>query len=213
MLCGIDEAGRGPLAGPVCAAAVVLPPDFPLDILNDSKKLKARQREEARRLIVEKALAWGVAWASHTEIDEINILQASLLAMKRAFNCLLNPASYGWPQRLETETPFGKPFDQAALPPGLTAVVDGLHVPALPIPCTPLVKADASVHEVMAASIIAKTARDQLMEYYAGLYPAYGYERHKGYPTAEHRSLILKYGPSPIQRLSFKVENRKNTPG
>ena len=205
MLCGIDEAGRGPLAGPVCAAAVVLPADFPLDVLGDSKKLKPRQREDARRLIVDKALAWGVAWASHTEIDEINILQASLLAMKRAFNCLLNPASYGWPERLETETPFGKPFASAILPPGLTAVVDGLHVPSLPIPCTPLVKADASVHEVMAASILAKTARDHLMEYYGSLYPAYGYERHKGYPTAEHRSLVLKHGPSPIQRLTFRV--------
>jgi len=204
MLCGIDEAGRGPLAGPVCAAAVVLPADFPLDVLSDSKKLKPRQREEARVLIVDRAVAWGVAWASHTEIDEINILQASLLAMKRAFDCLLHPASYGWPERLETETPFGKPFVPAA-PPGLTAVVDGLHVPALPIPCTPLVKADASVHEVMAASILAKTARDQLMEHYAGLYPAYGYERHKGYPTTEHRSLVLKHGPSPIQRVSFRV--------
>jgi len=205
MLCGIDEAGRGPLAGPVCAAAVVLPADFPLDVLNDSKKLKPRQREEARLLIVDRAAAWGVAWANHTEIDEINILQASLLAMKRAFDCLLNSASGGWPQRLETETPFGKPFSPAALPPGLSAVADGLHVPALPIPCSPLVKADASVHEVMAASILAKTARDHLMEYYAGLYPAYGYERHKGYPTAEHRSLVLKHGPSPIQRLSFRV--------
>jgi len=205
MLCGIDEAGRGPLAGPVCAAAVVLPADFPLDVLADSKKLKPRQREDARLLIVDRALAWGVAWASHAEIDEINILRASLLAMKRAFECLLAPASYGWPQPLETETPFGKPFTPAALPPGLSAVADGLHIPSLPIPCTPLVKADASVHEVMAASILAKTARDQLMEHYAKLYPAYGYERHKGYPTTEHRSLVLKHGPSPIQRLSFKV--------
>jgi ribonuclease HII len=205
MLCGIDEAGRGPLAGPVCAAAVVLPADFPLDVLGDSKKLKPRQREEARLLIVDRAAVWGVAWASHREIDEINILQASLLAMKRAFNCLLNPASIGWPGQLETETPYGKPFTPAALPPGLTAVVDGLHVPSLPIPCTPLVKADASVHEVMAASILAKTARDYLMEHYAGLYPAYNYERHKGYPTKEHRSLILKHGPSPIQRMSFRM--------
>ncbi|MDR2718708.1 MAG: ribonuclease HII [Treponema sp.] len=209
MLCGIDEAGRGPLAGPVCAAAVVLPADFPLGVLGDSKKLKPRQREEARRLIVDKAAAWGVAWASHTEIDEINILQASLLAMKRAFDCLLNPLLRGWPGQLETETPFGKPFAQAAFPSGLTAVADGLYAPDVPIPCTPLVKADASVHEVMAASILAKTARDQLMEHYAGLYPAYGYERHKGYPTAEHRSLILKHGPSPIQRVTFRVVSGK----
>jgi ribonuclease HII len=205
MLCGIDEAGRGPLAGPVCAAAVVLPADFPRDVLNDSKKLKPRQREEARRLIVEKAAAWGVAWASHTEIDHINILQASLLAMKRAFDGLFDSALCGWPEQPETETPFGKPFTPTVIPPGLTAVVDGLYVPDLPISCTPLVKADASVHEVMAASILAKTARDQLMEHYAGLYPEYGYERHKGYPTAEHRSLILKHGPSPIQRVTYKV--------
>jgi ribonuclease HII len=209
MLCGIDEAGRGPLAGPVCAAAVVLPADFPLDILDDSKKLKPRQREEARRLIVDRAAAWGVAWASHTEIDEINILQASLLAMRRAFNCMLDSSLCGWPQRLETEIPFGKPFAPATLPPGLTAVIDGLYVPDLPILCTPLVKADASVHEVMAASVLAKTARDRLMEYYGSLYPEYGYERHKGYPTAEHRSLVLKYGPSLIQRLSFRVVNGK----
>ncbi|MDR0457163.1 MAG: ribonuclease HII [Treponema sp.] len=204
MLCGIDEAGRGPLAGPVCAAAVALPADFPTDVLGDSKKLKPQQREDARRLIVEKAAAWGVAWATHTEIDEINILQASLLAMKRAFNCLLDSALGGWPERLETEIPFGKPFTPA-VPSGLSAVADGLHTPLLPIPCTPLVKADASVYEVMAASILAKTARDRLMDYYGRLYSVYGYERHKGYPTKEHRSLILKHGPSPIQRVSFRV--------
>jgi ribonuclease HII len=201
MLCGIDEAGRGPLAGPVCASAVVLPDDFPVDMLADSKKLKPQQREEARRIITEKALAWGVAWASHVEIDSINILQASLLAMSRAFACLLN-APESWPKKLETETPFGKAFLKK-LPSGLSAIVDGLHVPVLPIPCTPLVKADDKIPEVMAASILAKTARDQLMEYYGGLYPQYGYERHKGYPTKEHRRLVQQYGPSPIQRNTF----------
>jgi len=218
-VCGIDEAGRGPLAGPVCAAAVVLPEDFPLDLLNDSKKLKPRQREEARRVIVEKAAAWGVAWATHTEIDAINILQASLLAMRRAVEYIFTPAPDGWsgqwPDKLETETTFGRPFAPNQIPPGLTAIVDGLHVPVLPgatapgasapIPCTPLVKADSQIREVMAASILAKTARDQLMEHYGRLYPAYGYAQHKGYPTKTHRKLVQQYGPSPIQRRSFRV--------
>jgi ribonuclease HII len=205
MLCGIDEAGRGPLAGPVCAAAVVLPDDFLLGIpglLADSKKLKPQQREEARRVIVDRALAWGVAWATHTEIDSINILQASLLAMSRAFACLLGKKTRPWPKKLETETPFGKAFTDE-LPPGLSAIVDGRHVPVLPIPCTPLIKADNQIPEVMAASILAKTARDQLMVYYASLYPQYGYERHKGYPTKEHKRLVRQYGPSAIQRNTF----------
>ena len=209
MTCGIDEAGRGPLAGPVCAAAVVLPADFPRDVLNDSKQLKPKQREAARCIIADRAIAWGVGWATHIEIDEINILRASLVAMRRAFDVISNFVSQKsapeWPDRLETETPFGKPFSLSCFPTGLTAVVDGLYTPELPIPCTALVKADASVPEVMAASILAKTARDQLMEYYGSLYPEYGYERHKGYPTKEHRSLVLKYGPSPIQRKSFRV--------
>jgi len=208
MICGIDEAGRGPLAGPVCAAAVVLPPNFPqggLDLLADSKKLKPNEREEARRVIVGGALAWGIGWATHAEIDEINILRASLLAMRRAFDYLTAYAEGLWPRGLETEIPFGKPFDPAAIPAGLEAIVDGTHVPALPIPCKAMVKADSKVPEVMAASILAKTARDQLMEHYGRLYPDYGYERHKGYPTAEHRKLVLKHGPSPIQRKSFRV--------
>jgi len=215
MICGIDEAGRGPLAGPVCAAAVVLPEDFPFDVLNDSKKLNAARRENARCVIVEHAAAWAVAWATHTEIDAINILQASLLAMRRAVEYLLAPAPDGgsgqWPEKLETEIPFGKPFAPARIPADLSAIVDGLHAPVLQgvaalIPCTPLVKADAQVREVMAASILAKTARDQLMEHYGRLYPQYGYEGHKGYPTKTHRALVLRYGPSPIQRMSFRVK-------
>jgi len=208
MLCGIDEAGRGPLAGPVCAAAVVLPGDFPIGLLDDSKKLKAKQREEARDVIIEKAIAWGVAWATHIEIDSINILRASLLAMRRAFEYLLTPKSEArqWPASLEKEIAFGLPFPNAGIPVGLEAVVDGKHIPKLSVPCKAVVKADATVHEVMAASILAKTARDQLMDYYSKLYPQYGYERHKGYPTAEHRKLVLEFGPSPIQRKSFKVQ-------
>jgi len=209
LVCGIDEAGRGPLAGPVCAAAVVLPDDFPSGLLDDSKKLKPRQREEARRVIVEKAAAWAVAWAAHTEIDAINILQASLLAMRRAVEYAFAPApdnaSGQWPEKLETETAFGRPFAPGHIPANLTAIVDGLHSPVLSIPCMPLVKADSQIREVMAASILAKTARDQLMEYYGRLYPQYEYERHKGYPTPAHRKLVKQYGPSPIQRLSFRV--------
>jgi len=207
MLCGIDEAGRGPLAGPVCAAAVVLPADFPVKLLNDSKKLKPKQREEVRGVIIEKAIAWGVGWATHIEIDSINILQASLLAMRRAFEYLLTPKGEArqWPARLEKEIAFGLPFYQSGIPAGLEAVVDGIHAPELPIPCRTLVKADATVHEVMAASILAKTARDQIMVYYNKLYPQYGYEGHKGYPTAKHRKLVLEFGPSPIQRKSFRV--------
>ena len=158
-----------------------------------------------RRVIVDKAIAWGVGWASHAEIDEINILQASLLAMQRAFAFLLTPAYMSWPDRLEKEAPFGKPFAPPVLPAGLAAVVDGLHSPVLPIPCTALVKADASVREVMAASVLAKTARDQIMEHYGRLYPQYGYGQHKGYQTKNHRELVLKYGPSPIQRISFRI--------
>jgi len=210
MICGIDEAGRGPLAGPVCAAAVVLPSDFPTNLLNDSKKLKPKQREEVRRVIIEKALAWGVGWATHIEIDSINILRASLLAMRRAFEYLLTSVPKNeagqWPAKLEKEIPFGLPFPQGGVPPGLEAVVDGIHSPELSVPCKALVKADATVHEVMAASILAKTARDQIMVYYSGLYPQYGYEGHKGYPTAKHRKLVLEFGPSPIQRKSFRVQ-------
>jgi ribonuclease HII len=190
VICGIDEAGRGPLAGPVCAAAVILGRDFPGDvlnggILNDSKKLSPGQREKARRLICSGALAWGIGWASAAEIDAINILQASLLAMKRAYE--------------EMASLF-----EAALPPDLHAVVDGLFVPEIPVPARALVKADAQVPEVMAASILAKTARDSMMLRYSWLYPEYGYEKHKGYPTRAHREAIARYGPSPIQRLSFK---------
>jgi ribonuclease HII len=195
MICGLDEAGRGPLAGPVCAAAVVLPPDFDRACLGDSKKLSPRQREEARAAIYEGALAWGIGWASAAEIDGINILRASLLAMERAFRAMvLGAAGPG-------------PAEAGKLPAGLTgleAIVDGLHVPHLPIPCTPMVKADSQIPEVMAASILAKTARDRMMERYSWLYPEYDYDRHKGYPTKAHREKIARYGPSPIQRMSFR---------
>lgn len=192
MLIGLDEAGRGPLAGPVCAAAVILSKDFDRSVLNDSKKLTASKREELRLKICEEAYSWGIGWASHTEIDSINILQASLLAMKRAFEDMIEKAAQ----------------KKISLPDkDLSAVADGNFAPCLLIPCTALVKADAQIPEVMAASILAKTARDSYMDEMALLYPQYGYEKHKGYPTKAHRSMILKYGPSPIQRITFKVKN------
>jgi ribonuclease HII len=191
MICGIDEAGRGPLAGPVCAAAVALGDGFPVSILNDSKKLPEGKREEARRVICREALAWGIGWASAAEIDGINILRASLLAMKRAFGAM---GRGGVP---------GEGID-GLVAGGLTAVVDGLYVPDISIPADALVRADAQVPEVMAASILAKTARDRMMLRYSWLYPEYGYDRHKGYPTKDHRERIVRCGPSPIQRTSFR---------
>ncbi|MDR2596436.1 MAG: ribonuclease HII [Treponema sp.] len=190
LICGIDEAGRGPLAGPVCAAAVILNDTFPCELLNDSKKLSAVKREELRRHICADALAWGIGWASHEEIDSINILQASLLAMKRAFDEM---------------NKYEKCINAGILPENISVIVDGIYIPDIPVSCKSMIKADAKVHEVMAASILAKTARDSLMDEMALLYPQYCYEKHKGYPTKAHRELIKKYGPSPIQRMSFKV--------
>ena len=196
MICGLDEAGRGPLAGPVCAAAVILSKkdttlEFPLSLLNDSKKMSPAARESASGIILREAIAWGIGWASAAEIDEINILKASLLAMKRAFEFML----------ATSEKQGNEPLSLC----NINAVADGLFAPDIPVPCQPMVKADNTVHEVMAASILAKTARDRLMEYYSVFYPEYGYETHKGYPTKAHREAVLRYGPSPIQRMSFRV--------
>jgi ribonuclease HII len=175
----------------VCAAAVVLPADFPLALLNDSKKLSAAKREEAARVIYLRALAWGIGWVSAAEIDRLNIHHASLLAMRRAF---LEMASAGI---AAADGGFA----------ALTGIADGKFVPELPIPCEALVKADAQVPEVMAASILAKTARDRTMERYSWIYPEYGYDRHKGYPTQEHYRRLAVYGPSPIQRMSFRWQS------
>jgi len=199
LICGIDEAGRGPLAGPVCAAAVILnsgysQPEFPIDLLNDSKKLNVSDREKARVMIMENTFAWGIGWATHEEIDKINILQASLLAMKRAFEDMLQRAA----------------SDNKALPLGeIKAIADGTFTPDIPVKCQAMIKADAQIAEVMAASILAKTERDIYMDKMAALYPQYGYEKHKGYPTKAHREAICKYGPSPIQRMSFRVKKEE----
>lgn len=179
-VCGLDEAGRGPLAGPVCAAAVMLPEDFPLELLDDSKKLSEKRRGQAASRILASA-RWGLGWAGPEEIDRLNILKASLLAMERAFAAMLADGGGA---------------------PGI-AVVDGLYAPPLGCRSMPLVKADALVPAVMAASILAKTARDREMERWSWIYPDYGYERHKGYPTAAHREACRRLGPSPIQRRSF----------
>jgi ribonuclease HII len=186
-VCGIDEAGRGPLAGPVYAAAVILGGGFPVEILDDSKKMTERGREKAAAVITGNA-AWGIACAEASEIDAINILRASLLAMTRAWDALC-----------------------AAFPvaPPVRAVVDGQYCPALPIPCEAMVKADAAVPAVMAASILAKTARDRMMLRYSWLYPEYGYEKHKGYATKAHLEALARYGPSPIQRSRFSVKPRQ----
>jgi ribonuclease HII len=178
-ICGIDEAGRGPIAGPVTAAAVILPRDFPCEILDDSKVLTPEQRQEAAAVIRSRAICWALGWATHVEIDEINILQATLLAMSRAVESLsVRP-------------------DQL--------LVDGLYCPVCGIPARAIVKGDAIVPEIMAASILAKTARDAWMEEYAKREPAYLFDQHKGYPTPEHRRLVLRLGPSAIQRRTFKV--------
>ncbi len=186
IIIGTDEAGRGPLAGPVCAAAVVLPASFPFEILNDSKKLSEKKRESAEVVIKEKAVAWAVAWATHREIDEINILNASLLAMKRAY--------YKVAMILE----------EKKIKPDIL-LADGNHKPDVNIPCKAIVKGDATIHEIMAASILAKNARDRFMKRASEKWQGYGFEKHMGYPTKSHRLALQKIGPCPIHRLTFKL--------
>lgn len=189
---GFDEAGRGPLAGPVSAAAVILPADFPFEILNDSKKLSEKKREAAEIIIKEKA-CWGIALVDHKKIDEINILEASMLAMKNAFDDMIKKLP-DWCEKT------GVDFSQVTL----SGITDGTRCPDVPINCRCEQKADGKYPCVMAASILAKTCRDRLMLEMDKLYPEYGYAKHKGYPTKTHREVCHKIGPSPIQRLSFK---------
>jgi ribonuclease HII len=176
-VCGIDEAGRGPLAGPVVAAAVILDPENPVVGLNDSKKLSARRREQLAREIREKALAFSIAEASAGEIDAINILQASLLAMQRAAAGLF--------------------------PAPIAVVVDGNRCPDLPMPVEAIVRGDGKIAAIAAASILAKTARDTLMRRMHSTYPRYGFDRHMGYPTAAHLAALRAHGPCPQHRKSF----------
>lgn len=190
---GFDEAGRGPLAGPVCAAAVILPPDFPVEILNDSKKLSEKKRLAAEIIIKEKA-CWGIALVDHKTIDKINILEASMLAMKNAFEEL---------QKKMPEWCRGMGLDDLSQI-TLKGITDGTRCPEVPIECRCEPKADGKYPCVMAASILAKTCRDRLMLEMDKKYPEYGYAKHKGYPTKAHREVCRRLGPSPIQRLSFK---------
>ena len=177
LICGVDEAGRGPLAGPVVAAAVILDPRQPIDGLNDSKKLTAVRRETLAVEIREKALAWAVAEASVQEIDRINILQASLLAMQRAVSGLsLMPEK---------------------------ALVDGNKCPVLACPVEAIGGGDGKLAAIAAASILAKTVRDALMQELHVLYPQYGFDRHKGYPTALHLAALREHGISPVHRRSY----------
>ena len=194
IVCGFDEAGRGPLAGPVCAAAVILAPGFPVEILNDSKKLSEKKRLAAERVIKEKAL-WGLSFVNHKKIDEINILRASLFAMKEAFEDLLEKKDEWLSKNAIAAADYSLENVQG--------IADGTFVPDVRIECEAVVKADAKFPQVMAASILAKTARDRFMVEMDKKYPGYGYARHKGYPTAAHKAACVELGPSPIQRLSF----------
>lgn len=177
-VCGVDEAGRGPLAGPVSAAAVILDDANPIVGLNDSKKLSERQRDLLAPMIRERALAWAVAYAEVDEIDRLNILQATLLAMRRAVLALpIQPHQ---------------------------VLVDGLYCPQTGIPSQAIVKGDSKVAAISAASILAKTARDALMQQLHEQYPCYGFAAHKGYPTAAHLAALREHGVSPVHRRSFK---------
>ena len=192
LIVGFDEAGRGPLAGPVTAGAVILPDDFPVEILNDSKKLSPKKREAAEVLIKEKA-CWGIGIVDHEMIDKINILQASMLAMKIAFENLQEKL-FKWCK----EQGFN---DNNFI---LSGITDGTKCPDVSFECRCEPKADGKYPEVMAASILAKNCRDRIMIEMDKKYPGYGYAKHKGYPTRDHMEYCRKNGPSPIQRLSFK---------
>lgn len=187
LVCGVDEAGRGPLAGPVSAAAVILDPDQPIAGLADSKKLSEAQRDRLAPLIRERALAWAVAYAEVEEIDRLNILQATLLAMRRAVLAL--PVR---PQQMQ---------------------VDGLYCPDTGIPGTAIVQGDSKIAAISAASILAKTARDALMLELHASYPHYGFDSHKGYPTAAHLAALREHGVSDVHRRSFRPVRELLFPG
>ena len=201
MTVGFDEAGRGPLAGPVVAGAVILPPDFPVEILNDSKKLSQKKREYAEEIIKRDAL-WGIGIVDHKKIDEINILQASLLAMKLAYEDLVkrNESLGSLSEMGSLSLSKGSKGEQE-----MKGITDGTFIPDVPFECRAEPKADGKYPCVMAASIIAKVCRDRIMIEYDKKYPEYGYAGHKGYPTPAHKKICRQLGPSPIQRLSFKV--------
>ena len=177
LVCGVDEAGRGPLAGPVCAAAVILPEGCDLPGLDDSKKLSEKKREALYSQIIEKASAYGIAFASVEEIEKINILSAALLAMNRA-------------------------MEKLPIKPDM-ALIDGNTVRDIRLPARSVVGGDGKCACIAAASILAKVTRDRLMEQFSREYPQYGFEKHKGYGTKLHYAALEAYGPSPIHRMSF----------
>lgn len=176
-ICGVDEAGRGPLAGPVCAAAVILPANLEIPGLDDSKKLTDKRRRELFPIIKEKAIAYGIAFATHEEIDEINILQATYLAMERAMKSL-------------------------SVQPEL-ALIDGNRAKDFGLPVQTVVKGDSLSASIAAASILAKVTRDDYMAEMAKAYPQYAFDVHKGYGTKLHYGKIAEFGPSPIHRMTF----------
>ena len=177
-ICGVDEAGRGPLAGPVCAAAVILPEGAVIEGLDDSKKLTEKKREKLYDIIKETAVAYSVAYGTLEEIESVNILEATYLAMNRAI------------EGLSVKPDF--------------ALIDGNRVPrGLKIPCETIVKGDSKSMSVAAASVLAKVTRDRLMLEYDKKYPEYNFKKHKGYGTKEHTELIKQYGPCEIHRPSF----------
>lgn len=177
IICGVDEAGRGPLAGPVCAAAVILPPHLEISGLTDSKKLTDKKRRELYPVILEQAVAYGIGFASEQEIDEINILQATFLAMQRA-------------------------MDQLSVKPDL-ALIDGNRQKDFGIPAKTVVKGDSLSANIAAASVLAKVTRDDLMLAWAQSYPQYGFDVHKGYGTKAHYEALRNFGPCPIHRKTF----------
>lgn len=177
VVCGVDEAGRGPLAGPVCAAAVILPPHLQIPGLNDSKKLTDKRRRELMPVIKEQALAYGIAFATHEEIDQINILQATYLAMERA-------------------------LAQLNIKPDI-ALIDGNRAKDFGLPVKTVVHGDSLSASIAAASVLAKVTRDDLMLTMAEEYPQYGFEIHKGYGTKAHYAALTAHGPSPIHRMTF----------
>ena len=176
-VCGVDEAGRGPLAGPVCAAAVILPQGKLIEGVNDSKKLSEKKREALFEVIKAEARSYAVAYASIEEIEELNILNATMLAMKRAVEGLSIKADF--------------------------AMIDGNRLPPLDIDAEYIIKGDAKSMSVACASILAKVSRDRLLYGYAKEFPQYGFDKHKGYGTKAHRDAILRYGPCKYHRLSF----------
>lgn len=177
VLCGVDEAGRGPLAGPVCAAAVILEPHTVISGLNDSKKLSEKKREELYDQICDQAVSFGIAFGSVEEIEETNILHATMLAMNRAI------------EQLEPQPDL--------------AIIDGNYAKEICVPHETVIKGDSLCASIAAASILAKVTRDRYMKDMAAIYPEYQFEKHKGYGTKAHYEALRQYGPSPIHRRSF----------